>query len=1459
MDPLEVHQIGRYQLLDVIGKGGMGIVYRAIDTTIERKVAIKMLLGGREGGDADLLTRFYREVRFTANLQHKNIVTVYALDDLDGLPYMVMEYLEGKSISQLIASRQTIPIIEKLGLICQVCEGLQYAHDRNVIHRDVKPANILVLNDGVAKIVDFGIARVELSSTITRTGQIVGSMYYMSPEQTNGVADSRTDIYSTGVTLFEFLTGEVPFKGVDLSSTLRKIAEEPIPPLSKYLTSYPQALDGILAKAMAKDVAERYQTAEDFAYDLSQLLDALKREMTDEFIAMAKQAIADGDLELARQKLQEIIRLDRRNQAANELYRQVREQIQVQQRSAQIEHLKAQADMALSSQQFEEALECIEQAKRLAPEDQTLVDLSESIRNQIEQSRNLSEALRQGQAALYAGDLQDAAQAVRKALEIDGSNTEARALDTLVRKELEDRTKRAQLQGFLDDARRKIASKNFLAALQTLQQAQSIDPSDSNIKELLTWAASGHEQEKQRNELRKYTDEIGRLIGEDKYADAVAMAEAALEKFPTDLPLTKLHEMARRQQDVMKRRQVIDEASVKARALIDAGKGQDAIQLLEGALQEFPADANLGMLLEIARSQAEQNEQELQERERQVMQLSQAPPEERSKAAGEAVSLLESSLGRRVPVPHIEELVARVRELTQSVVLASDDAARLASALAEFETRASKRKLDLAALIEASKAIQHSTDSAEVEAVSDHARAIVGQYPKDELLKREFDRLRALVTDFKARRDGVCNEISGLLRAMQGSKNLTEIQKTETLVREIAARWPRDEFIANLRHQAAAYVQQAESNKSASLKDLEDLFQSVSTARSRGQVKFLNDQIALLASEVEDEEVAGRASALAQEAHRRISAVDDAVTRFSELRAKASAADTLAEIEESESAAIRLLEGGHEFEETQDLRQQISRILEERRKDYRRITASVEQLILNAKSAGSSELESIVGREQILLRKFPKESVFEVQLASLHSAIAERRKKLADDAALILTGTFEESADESVTSGIQQGLQTSEIPARKAPRRVGLFAAAVAGLAACLAGGLYELPRTVNFTSAPSAKIVVGEGYCLTPCSLRLRPGEYRLFVQAAGFAAADQSLKVGWFDFAPTSSITLVRTTQATAPRSPAEQEHAASDVQKTARIEIQTEVPGALVYADNSSSPIGLTDRNSRLQFLTSPGVHTLRIEKGGTGRSESQTVTARVDETVVAFLPLKKAAANTAEAQTQQAEHPQASGAPGPKPTTAGAVQSPPVSTFLSIQAPAGAEVHIDQQIAGHSAGGVLKVQVQPGAHTVEAVLQGYQPFRKQLTVNAGQEGEVTIAMQPLPVAAPQSPPMSPSGLPAQAGVSAADRTAIREILNRYGTAVVQKDLKQLRSVWPDIPKNQLDSLRNFMRDHKAPGLELNVFRINLLEGGEDAIVTCKQTLHFDGKSSTDDVTVYLKKLSTGWIITQIPRSN
>src|SRR5436309_2002380 len=202
MGSTQLKKIGKYEVLEIIGRGGMGIVYKAVDPAIGRLVAIKMVTGAF-ADDPTLLKRFYREAQSTGSLQHPNIVTVYDLGDQDGSPYLVMEFLEGESLEAIIRSRREIVIAEKLSLIVQACDGLDYAHRRDVIHRDMKPANVIVTKDGGVKIVDFGIARFG-NERFTQTGQVMSSLYYMSPEQINGEdTDARTDIYSNGGVLME--------------------------------------------------------------------------------------------------------------------------------------------------------------------------------------------------------------------------------------------------------------------------------------------------------------------------------------------------------------------------------------------------------------------------------------------------------------------------------------------------------------------------------------------------------------------------------------------------------------------------------------------------------------------------------------------------------------------------------------------------------------------------------------------------------------------------------------------------------------------------------------------------------------------------------------------------------------------------------------------------------------------------------------------------------------------------------------------------------------------------------------------------------------------------------------------------------------------------------------------------------------------------------------------------------
>src|SRR5258708_13491874 len=277
----------------------MGVVYKAVDPRIGRSVAIKMMTGAF-AENPDLLQRFYREAQSTGILQHPNIVIVHDLGDLDGSPYLVMEFLEGEALDKMIAGRRQMSLVEKLGIIIQVLNGLHYAHERNIVHRDIKPANIMVLKDGNVKIVDFGIARLG-DNTLTRTGQVVGTIYYMSPEQIGAkLVDRRSDLFSCGVMLYELLTGKLPFEAPDTASTLLKIINEPPPPISTLMEGAPPDLEDVLQRALAKDRDDRYSPPQAFPFNLSPVTDKLKRQLIDEPVGHATGLVARSGLSKAQ-------------------------------------------------------------------------------------------------------------------------------------------------------------------------------------------------------------------------------------------------------------------------------------------------------------------------------------------------------------------------------------------------------------------------------------------------------------------------------------------------------------------------------------------------------------------------------------------------------------------------------------------------------------------------------------------------------------------------------------------------------------------------------------------------------------------------------------------------------------------------------------------------------------------------------------------------------------------------------------------------------------------------------------------------------------------------------------------------------------------------------------------------------------------------------------------------------
>ena len=263
---------GRYEIIDELGRGAMGVVYRAMDPVIGRTVAVKTIRLSEEGTGLtrpELLARFQTEARAAGLLTHPNIVVVYDAGEENGLYFITMELVEGKSLQALLDGGHAFPVPRVIRILEQTCSALQFAHERNIVHRDVKPANLMLTADDTVKVTDFGTAKILQFGTVQQTAHVMGTPSYMSPEQVKGrPVDGRSDIFSIGVMLYEMLTGEKPFPGQSITTVIYKIVnEEPIPPRQINPSIHP-GLNDIVLRALAKDPEVRYQSCRELLEDL---------------------------------------------------------------------------------------------------------------------------------------------------------------------------------------------------------------------------------------------------------------------------------------------------------------------------------------------------------------------------------------------------------------------------------------------------------------------------------------------------------------------------------------------------------------------------------------------------------------------------------------------------------------------------------------------------------------------------------------------------------------------------------------------------------------------------------------------------------------------------------------------------------------------------------------------------------------------------------------------------------------------------------------------------------------------------------------------------------------------------------------------------------------------------------------------------------------------------------------
>jgi serine/threonine-protein kinase len=588
-------RIGKYKVTGVLGRGGMGLVYRAFDQNLGREVAIKTLTEGF-AGDAEMLERLYEEAKKTSKLKHPNIVTIYDLGEQDSFPYIVMEYVAGDALDHVIRATPPLPLVAKLRMIEQVCSALGYAHRNDVIHRDVKPGNVILQPDGVVKLLDFGIARQEKSDRgLTRTGNVIGTLHYMAPERLrNHAFDGRSDVFSTGVLLYQLITGQLPFTGEDVA-VIQKVLHENYPPLGNYIHSYPRELDAILDRALAKEAQDRYTTADEMGADISSVAEGLKKGQAAEIFEQAQQLVRHEDFTKAREVLLKVAKLDSQHLGARQLMVLVQQNIAQRQRASQIQQLRAQADDAWLDKKFDEAISFMEQALKLDPSSTQLTEAVAQLRQRKATNQEIEGYLRQADGACQEADFDLAQAVIAKALQLDKDDSRVRAANAALVRQVEDAARLAKTRKLLESARNEVGARHFTAAIELLTEAERIDPSNPELFSLLDTAKAGQDQERRRRIVERLQSEIAIAISADEVKHAMLLVDEALEKIPNEPALLQFKRQLERQAQEHETRRVVDEAVQKCRAMMEQSP-EGALQLARDMVRKIPGNERLQVL-----------------------------------------------------------------------------------------------------------------------------------------------------------------------------------------------------------------------------------------------------------------------------------------------------------------------------------------------------------------------------------------------------------------------------------------------------------------------------------------------------------------------------------------------------------------------------------------------------------------------------------------------------------------------------------------------------------------------------------------------------------------------------------------------------------------------------------------------------------------------------------------------
>ena len=600
----DIKRIGKYDVIEELGRGGMGVVYRAVDRQIGREVAIKTLTQG-VAGDREMLARFYEEGRKTGRLNHPHIVTVYDLGEDNGIPYIVMECVQGDPLDKIIARDMPLPMMDRLRIIEETCTALGYAHSNNVIHRDVKPANIFVQPDGKAKLLDFGIARLERRSqdiSLTRTGHIIGTVPYMAPERLRDkMIDGRSDIFSVGVVLHQFITGQLPFSGEDYV-LMQKILNEPNPPLRDYCANCPAGVQDIVDRALAKAVDDRYQTAEEMAADLRTVIDDLGDEQVVELLPEARRLVEAQDYTRARVVLQQVLKVQSKHTGARELLSEIQRRIVQRQRDERLRTARMHAEDALSRRDFEQSLQILKEALEVDPANTGLLALRETVLQEKKKQEQVEALLRLADSARRKGDYRSAMASAQEALNVDKANSKIITLCNALAAEAEHAEKKARARSMLEGVHHLLDARQFEPALELLHEVEEIAPADPEVQILIGDAQAGIELTRRRELIERLEQQVALANTLEQLQTVSHEIQQALAATPAESALFRLSAQADRRMKELEQRRLVEETFQRCRDL----RPREAMDLVRAARERLPDDEKLLSLEKVLKERLHQ-------------------------------------------------------------------------------------------------------------------------------------------------------------------------------------------------------------------------------------------------------------------------------------------------------------------------------------------------------------------------------------------------------------------------------------------------------------------------------------------------------------------------------------------------------------------------------------------------------------------------------------------------------------------------------------------------------------------------------------------------------------------------------------------------------------------------------------------------------------------------------------